>query len=59
MLHGAYAVVQAWHDREEPILSLSAANKTGIDISGAVYLEIAGKDKSGKLWKTTQLCYVA
>ena len=46
-------------DLLEPELNLSAANKTGITISGAVYLEISGKDKSGKLWKTSQLCYVA
>ena len=46
-------------DLLEPVLNLSAANKTGITISGAVYLEISGKDKSGKLWKTSQLCYVA
>ena len=46
-------------DLLEPILSLSAANKTGITILGAVYLVISGMDKADKLWKTNQLCYVA
>ena len=46
-------------DLLEPVLSLSAANKTGITILGAVYLVISGMDKTGKLWKTNQLCYVA
>ena len=46
-------------DLLEPLLGLSAANKTGINILGAVYLAISGKDKLGKLWKSNQLCYVA
>ena len=46
-------------DLLEPLLSLNAANKTGIHILGAVYLAISGKDKLGKMWKTNQLCYVA
>ena len=41
-------------DLLEPLLGLSAANKTGLNILGAVYLEISGKDKFGKLWKTKQ-----
>ena len=46
-------------DLLEPLLGLSAANKTGINILGAVYLAVSGKDKLGKLWKSNQLCYVA
>ena len=46
-------------DLLEPLLGLSAANKTGINILGAVYLAVSGKFKLGKLCKSNQLCYVA
>ena len=41
-----------------PELSLKAANTSGIDIKGALFVEISGKDVSGLVRKTRQLCYV-
>ena len=42
-----------------PQLSLKTANTSGIDIQGAVFIQISGHDKFGNSWKTEQLCYVA
>ena len=44
-------------DLLEPVLNLRAANTSGIDILGAVFLHIFGWDKSGRQWDTHQLCY--
>ena len=42
-----------------PELSLKAANTSGIDIVGALFVEISGKDVSGLVRKTRQICYIA
>ena len=42
-----------------PALNLKAANATGINVLGAVFLYISGRGKEGKTWGTHQLCYVA
>ena len=42
-----------------PELHLKAANTSGIDIIGALFVEIGGKDVSGVTRNTRQLCYVA
>ena len=42
-----------------PALNLRAANTTGIDIIGCVYISISGVDRSGQNWVTNQLCYIA
>ena len=47
------------HDLLIPELSLKAANTSGIDIVGALFVEISGKDVSGLVRKTRQICYVA
>ena len=42
-----------------PELSLKTANTSGIDIVGALFVEISGKDVCGLVRKTCQLCYIA
>ena len=42
-----------------PTLNLHAANTTGINIIGCVYVNILGVDNFRQTWTTTQLCYVA
>ena len=42
-----------------PALNLRAANTTGINIIGCVYIAIRGVDRFGQTWETNQLCYVA
>ena len=46
-------------DLLEPALNLKAANSTGIDIVGAMFLEMSGRDESWSLKSTKLLCYVA
>ena len=40
-------------------LNFKAANSTGINILGAVYIYIHCVDNCGRVWGTNQLCYVA
>ena len=46
-------------DLLQPILSLKAANTSGINIIGVVFLMITGWDRYGNKWRTHQLCYVS
>ena len=40
-------------------MKLHGANGSNIQIHGAIYVVISGRDAAGKIWKTNQLCYVA
>ena len=42
-----------------PVLNLRAANTTGINIIGVVYIMITGYDRHGKRWRTHQMVYVS
>ena len=46
-------------DLLQPILSLKAANTSGINIIGVVFLMITGWDRNGTRWRTHQICYVS
>ena len=39
-----------------PMLNLKAANETGINVLGVVFIYLSGKDKRGKVWGTHQVC---
>ena len=47
------------NDLLECDMKLSGANNSTIEVVGAVFIVISGKDKSGNSWQTNQLCYVA
>ena len=54
-----YKLGMTEEDLLEPALNLKAANTSGIDIVGAVFIEVCGRNSSGDLFRTKQLCYVA
>ena len=45
-------------DLLQPLLSLKAANTSGINIIGVVFLMITGWDRYESRWGTHQLCYI-
>ena len=45
-------------DLLQPVLSLKAANATGIVILGATFIKVEGKSSSGVTRSTRQVCYV-
>ena len=47
------------NDLLAPILNLRAANTSGINILGVVFLMITGWDKHGRRWRTHQVVYVS
>ena len=54
-----HALGLSGRDLLQPILSLKAANTSGITIIGVVFLMITGWDRKGNKWRTHQLCYVS
>ena len=40
-------------------MSLSGVTNSSVQIIGAVFVSVSGSDTQQKVWKTTQLCYVA
>ena len=46
-------------DLMEVVMSLSAANGSGLNIVGALFINVSGESSSGKVFQTKQLCYVA
>ena len=46
-------------DLLEVEMKLNGANGSQLRILGGVFLVVAGHDEAGKLWETSQLCYVA
>ena len=47
------------NDLLPPVLNLRAANTSGINIIGVVFVMITGYDGDGKRWRTHQVVYVA
>ena len=47
------------NDLLPPVLNLRAANTSGINIIGVVYIMITGYDRHGKRWRTHQVVYVS
>ena len=42
-----------------PVLNLKAANSSGINIIGVVFIMVTGFDNEGKRWRTHQMVYVS
>ena len=40
-------------------MKLSAANRSGLNILGALFIDISGESRIGKVYQTKQLCYIA